>query len=256
MRWLAAWLASLLLAAPAAAAEPGPQPAVAEGAVTAVHPLEHRFEIRTDDGESARFRLAPATIVREGERRIHDQLLEPGARVRVHASPDGVASLVEIVRRGQDPGEAAGSRAAEISVAEAPWGRVLVDRSGRALYAFSLDRTGEGAQGDAASRCVDRCAERWPPLLTNGPPLAQGGASAERLGRFERAPGVHQVSYDGWPLYRFAADEPFAAGRAGTVYGVGTARGQAGSQFGGFFRAVPPEGLPDRLDPQDSSREP
>jgi predicted lipoprotein with Yx(FWY)xxD motif len=233
-------LLALLLAAPP----------VWEGTVSEVRPLEQRFEIVSGDGMRVGFRVDPATLVLEGERRIHDQRLQPGDRVRVHGAPNGLASRVEIVGRGEDPEESPPLRAARVSSAETPKGRVLVDAAGLALYAFSLDETGEGALDDATSRCTGECARLWPPLLTAGPPLNGPGVFDDLLGHFPRVPqradepGIRQVSYDGWPLYRYHGDEPFTEHRQGTT------RGEGLSAFGGFFRVMPRDGFPEREKPR------
>jgi predicted lipoprotein with Yx(FWY)xxD motif len=88
---------------------------------------------------------------------------------------------------------------AVVAVASTDLGEVLVDGDGMTLYMFEPD-----AQG--APTCYDECAEAWPPLLTDGDPAAGDGADSGLLGTAERDDGDTQVTYDGWPLYRWAAD--------------------------------------------------
>ncbi len=85
-----------------------------------------------------------------------------------------------------------------VAVTGGDLGDHLVDGDGRTLYLFTVDIQGE------ASACVDDCAANWPPLV--GGSSAGAGADAGLLGSVTRTDGVAQVTYNGWPLYYFAAD--------------------------------------------------
>jgi predicted lipoprotein with Yx(FWY)xxD motif len=91
------------------------------------------------------------------------------------------------------------------------FGPVLVNAQGRALYRYTLDRKG-------VSRCHAGCASFWPPLLVRAgtKPSAGSGVRAVWLGTIKAGKGVAQVTYRGFPLYRFAADT-----RSGQVKGQG-----------------------------------
>ncbi len=105
----------------------------------------------------------------------------------------------------------AAQEAATVQVAtDAALGPILTDAEGMTLYLFTKDEGG-------VSVCYDECAQRWPPLLVEGAPVAPEGLSGE-LGVTERTDGTWQVTYNGWPLYYFAADT--AAGDT-TGQGVG-----------------------------------
>jgi predicted lipoprotein with Yx(FWY)xxD motif len=65
------------------------------------------------------------------------------------------------------------------------------------LYLFVPDN-----QGD--STCYDACAGNWPPLT--GDVTAGAGVDASLLGTTTRTDGTVQATYNGWPLYYFAAD--------------------------------------------------
>lgn len=78
-------------------------------------------------------------------------------------------------------------------------GAFLTDAEGRTLYLFTSDSPG-------VSTCEGGCLGAWPPLLTDGEPVAQGATEASLLGTLTRADGSVQVTYGGWPLYFFAAD--------------------------------------------------
>ena len=81
-------------------------------------------------------------------------------------------------------------------------GRVLVDGSGLTLYLYEPDH---GRQ----SKCEGFCADEWPPLtLPSGVarPRAGPGISKSLLGTIKRPDGEFQVTYAGWPLYRWQGD--------------------------------------------------
>lgn len=79
-------------------------------------------------------------------------------------------------------------------------GEFIVDGEQMTLYGFSQDREG-------VSFCYHRCAEDFPPLLTEGEPQAGEGVDASLLGTLERADGSVQVTYNGHPLYYHFEDE-------------------------------------------------
>ncbi|RME13862.1 MAG: hypothetical protein D6802_00350 [Ardenticatenia bacterium] len=78
-------------------------------------------------------------------------------------------------------------------------GDFLADADGKTLYIFLNDEPGK-------SNCYDACAQNWPPLLTEGAPLAGDGVDAALLGTAERSDGTMQVTYNDWPLYYFVND--------------------------------------------------
>jgi predicted lipoprotein with Yx(FWY)xxD motif len=96
-----------------------------------------------------------------------------------------------------DPAPSA--QAATVTTTEGALGTFLTDGSGATLYLFTVDEPG-------VSNCDAACLEAWPPLLTDGAPVAGGAADAALLGTLERTDGTLQVTYAGRPLYFFAAD--------------------------------------------------
>jgi predicted lipoprotein with Yx(FWY)xxD motif len=76
----------------------------------------------------------------------------------------------------------------------------LVDSKGMTLYIFTNDSPN-------MSSCYSTCATYWPPLLTNGPPVAGTGVTASMLGTTTRTDGTVQVTYNGWPLYDYSLDK-------------------------------------------------
>ncbi len=90
-----------------------------------------------------------------------------------------------------------------ISLGEATGvGKIIVDEEGMTLYYFQKDQKGSGK-----SKCEGACAEAWPPLLTEGEPVAMTGVKTAMLGTIERNDGTTQVTYAGWPLYTFVEDQ-------------------------------------------------
>lgn len=92
--------------------------------------------------------------------------------------------------------------AATVSVSEVgTFGSTLVDAQGRSLYLFTND-----TQNSGTSSCSGDCLVEWPPLLTDGEPVAGEGVNESLLGTITRDDGTTQVTYNGWPLYYFADD--------------------------------------------------
>ncbi len=88
------------------------------------------------------------------------------------------------------------------------FGKFLADGSGRSLYLFTKDTKD-------TSNCYGKCETAWPPLLTTSTaPTVTDGIDATLIGTTTRKDGSMQVTYNGWPLYYFAADQ-----KAGDVNG-------------------------------------
>ena len=111
----------------------------------------------------------------------------------------------------------------EIEVGDSDYGRILFDGSDQAIYLF------EKEQG-SRSECYGACAEAWPPVLTDGDPVAAGGAAQKLLGTTERDDGSTQVTYAGHPLYYYV-DDP-----------KGEVLCQNVEEFGGLWLVVAPDG--------------
>jgi predicted lipoprotein with Yx(FWY)xxD motif len=112
-----------------------------------------------------------------------------------------------------------------VNVSEsADFGPILVDGDGFSLYLFMQD-----TQNSGASTCLDAdgCATEWPPLVTEGEPVAGEGVDETLLGTITRDDGSLQVTYNGWPLYLFAEDTA-----------PGDTNGQGVDEFGGLWFLV------------------
>ena len=74
-------------------------------------------------------------------------------------------------------------------------GKVLADSKGMTLYVYDKDTAG-------TSKCKEKCAVAWPPLLADVGDKAWGIFSV-----IERANGTKQWAYDNKPLYRWSNDK-------------------------------------------------
>lgn len=102
-------------------------------------------------------------------------------------------------------------------------GTVLVDSQGFVLYWFVKDTP-------TASNCSGSCASFWPPVIGT-PTLASGVTLSGHLGTVKRADGQLQATYDGHPLYTYAADKS-----------PGQATGNDVKASGGLWWAMTPSG--------------
>ncbi len=107
-----------------------------------------------------------------------------------------------------------------------PYGMVLVNSSGHALYVFAPDKA-------AKVTCVSGCAQVWPPLALPGgsKPAAGSGVKASLLGSDSNPSGGRVVTYNGWPLYTYVTDTA-----------AGVAHGQGINSSGGLWYLMAPSG--------------
>jgi predicted lipoprotein with Yx(FWY)xxD motif len=118
---------------------------------------------------------------------------------------------------------------ATVNVSESTdFGPMLVDGEGMSLYVFMAD-----TQNSGTSTCGDDdgCAAEWPPLVSQGAPVAGEGVDASLLDTITRDDGTMQVTYNGWPLYLFEEDTA-----------AGDTNGQGIDEFGGLWHLVSPTG--------------
>jgi predicted lipoprotein with Yx(FWY)xxD motif len=118
-----------------------------------------------------------------------------------------------------------GDAAATVSLAPSKFGKILVGPEGRTLYDFVADKT-------MKSTCYGACASLWPPLTVSGTPKAGPGVRASLLGTTKRTDGTTEVTYNGHPLYYYAADSK-----------PGETTGQALNQFGAPWYVLTANGI-------------
>jgi predicted lipoprotein with Yx(FWY)xxD motif len=103
-------------------------------------------------------------------------------------------------------------------------GKFLASVKGRTMYLWEADKS-------STSTCSGACAATWPPVITTGTPMAGSGVEQSLLGMSKRSDGTEQVTYNGHPLYYFAADT-----------GAGMAKGQGSKEFGAGWYVVNAKG--------------
>jgi predicted lipoprotein with Yx(FWY)xxD motif len=124
------------------------------------------------------------------------------------------------------PSGSTGSGGTTVATTSSQYGTILVNGTGRTLYALSGDSS-------TKSICGSSCVAVWPPLTTSGAPRAGSGVDGSKLGTLMRSDGTTQVSYDGHPLYTFSGDS-----------GSGQVHGEGITSFGGTWYVVDAAGSP------------
>jgi predicted lipoprotein with Yx(FWY)xxD motif len=90
---------------------------------------------------------------------------------------------------------------AVVALGDSEFGSMLFNAKRQAIYIFERDRRGETV-------CYGECAEAWPPVYTDGEPVARRGVRQSLLGTVKRRDGRLQVTYAGKPLYLYAHEGP------------------------------------------------
>ena len=127
---------------------------------------------------------------------------------------------------GSGAARASADAQATLTVRSSPFGSILFDGRGRALYAFTRDRRGGG------SRCYGACAQKWPVYFAGGRLVAGRGVKRSLLGTIRRRDGRRQITYNGRPLYHYVGDKS-----------PGQVLCQNVDEFGGTWLVVRPSGV-------------
>jgi predicted lipoprotein with Yx(FWY)xxD motif len=138
------------------------------------------------------------------------------------ASPAGASATAAA---SSAPAAAAkpGTSAAGLTTAKTAKGTVLVTAQGYAVYMFAIDTP-------TKSNCDATCLTFWP-ALTGTPTAASGSGLSGKFGTITGTGGITQATFDGHPLYLFAADK-----KPGEVNGNGI------NTSGGLWYALTPSG--------------
>ena len=112
-----------------------------------------------------------------------------------------------------------------LTVRSSPYGAILFDGRGRALYAFTRDRRG------GPSRCYGACARAWPVYFASGRLAAGKGVKRSLIGTVRRRDGRRQITYNGRPLYFYVGDK--SAGQVSC---------QNVAEYGGTWLVMRPSG--------------
>lgn len=117
------------------------------------------------------------------------------------ASGQAVGSVwFAVTPAGRQVGGAAAATTGTVNVADnAALGKILVNSAGMTLYLYTKDAPG-------FSKCSGPCATAWPPLGSGANPTAGAGVTG-KLAVITRTDGRMQVTINGQPLYRYAADK-------------------------------------------------
>ena len=118
-------------------------------------------------------------------------------------------------------------------------GTVLVNGQGQTLYLLTSEKGGKITCTDTTG-----CTKIWPEItLPQGTTAAKAGSgvTSSLLGTVKDASGNLEVTYNGWPLYTYAADS-----------GPGVAHGQGIAAFGGTWYVLNVPGDPVTGKPQPS----
>ncbi len=87
-----------------------------------------------------------------------------------------------------------------ITTGDSKYGSMLFDTKGQAIYIWQLEDS-------ATAECYGDCAKEWPPVLTDGAPIASADVNGQLLGTTKRTDGTTQVTYNGHPLYYYAHEK-------------------------------------------------
>jgi predicted lipoprotein with Yx(FWY)xxD motif len=148
-------------------------------------------------------------------------LLKPGRRL-VIAGVIAVATIGGVIALPLTAGaQHANPAAAKSTLQErkvGKYGEVLTNSAGRSLYVLSTE-------SKTKLHCTSRlCVENWPPLLVaKNAKLTRGTGVKGKISHVTRGT-KWQVTYNGWPVYRFAGDS-----------GPGQSNGEKLVAFGGTW---------------------
>jgi predicted lipoprotein with Yx(FWY)xxD motif len=147
-------------------------------------------------------------------------LVAAGAALVIALTSGGTSKAHKTAQTGPGPNGAASAKqssaaaSSAIDVRSTPLGKILVDAKGRTLYLFEADKPN-------MSNCSGACLSLWPAFTSQGKPQAHGGTLAAKIGTISTSNGQQQVTYNGHPLYYYAADQK-----------PGDTTGQGLNQFG------------------------
>jgi predicted lipoprotein with Yx(FWY)xxD motif len=112
----------------------------------------------------------------------------------------GVASGNRSAQAGQS---GVGAAMSTLNVTMSPQlGAIVTDSQGYTLYRFDRD-----SATPPMSRCGGACAREWLPATARGQ-ITVTGLDRAMVGTVRRPDGTEQLAIAGWPLYRYAQDEP------------------------------------------------
>lgn len=124
----------------------------------------------------------------------------PGPEAAQGKAPESVNALPASGTRVQSAAAPMSPARTPLTVEKTPAGDVLATSGGRAVYTFADDVPGSGK-----SACIGGCLSAWP-AVTGSPFAGTGVLLGGKLGSITRPDGSVQATYNGSPLYTYAAD--------------------------------------------------
>ena len=97
---------------------------------------------------------------------------------------------------------AASSTGLALRTTNTPAGKMVVTGTGLTVYIYLPDQT-----HPSETTCTGDCANDWPPILSTSSNPKISGIDRSRVGSVTRPDGTRQLTLNGYPLYRFAADQ-------------------------------------------------
>ena len=127
---------------------------------------------------------------------------DPAAEPTGPSSVASTATAAAPTTTSPEPAEPRRRGGARIIAADSEFGPMLYSATGHAIYLFDLEASPQ-------PRCYDACSVAWPPVLTQGDPVAGRSVRPRLLGTVERDDGTVQATYAGHPLYFYAHEGPW-----------------------------------------------
>ena len=112
------------------------------------------------------------------------------------SSPAAAGNTPAAAASSSSPAAAASAGGTSLTARTIGSQQVVTNSAGLTVYWFALDTS-------TASKCTGSCATYWPPA--KGPATTMAGVTGT-LGTITRPDGTTQATYDGHPLYTYAAD--------------------------------------------------
>ena len=119
----------------------------------------------------------------------------------VAESPDSGRTAGDSGPSGETSAGASSQAGQGITTGGSQYGEILFNTREQAIYIFENDLPGK-------SNCYGQCAKDWPPVFTEGRPIARGGVKQSLLGTTKRRDGRKQVTYRDQPLYYYVDEGP------------------------------------------------
>jgi predicted lipoprotein with Yx(FWY)xxD motif len=153
-------------------------------------------------------------------------------RVR-HIGLAGLAGIGLLLAACSSSASTTGSTGSALKTTTISGATVLTNAKGSTLYWFAPDTS-------TTSNCNGTCATYWPPVKG---PVAAGSGVTGTLATITRADGSSQATYNGHPLYTYAADTS-----------PGQATGNGLNASGGVWHEVTVSGSPAPASSSSSSK--